>query len=365
MILRNCNLRTFSERCRGKTLVCYGIGFEFEQMLKNYAGYPWVNAIESLADNSPSKWETDFDIQGRRYQIQRPEQMFADNDVSDMVILITCSYWADIVEQLNSVKKLANAECYIYQFMFALSEREKIVIPQTEECLIPAVIHYCWFGKKELPDLYKRCIESWHRYCPDYEMREWNEDTCDVSETLFTKQAYEAGKYGFVPDYFRLKIIYEQGGIYLDTDVEVLKSLDDLRHNEAFCGMQAPGEAAFGLGFGAVSEHRVIRRLMERYQKMPFLKEDGNCDEPISSVYQTGDLQELGLTYGNRLQKVRGLTVYPTEVLSPQNVLTGECDITEHTYALHHYDGSWVSGEKLVKKRQRAEDAKKIREMFV
>ena len=215
-----------------------------------------------------------------------------------------------------------------------------------------------------MPDLYKRCIESWHRHCPDYEIKEWNETNCDITETVFTKQAYEVGKYGFVPDYFRLKVIYENGGIYLDTDVEVLKNMDDLRYNQAFCGMQFPGEAAFGLGFGSEKGNEIFSFLMQRYKYMTFMKTDRSLDETASPYYQTRDLFELGMQYGNRLQIVDGLTIYPIEVLSPQNVITGERCITEYSYALHHYDGSWVSGEHLRRNQRRKENARKLLALF-
>lgn len=349
-------MRTFFERCGNKKIVCYGIGHDFSRILKNYEEYPWAEKIGVLVDNSPSKRGIDFRIGNHGYKIKNLEELLRE-DLSDSVILIACSYYMEILQQLNEITILEEIECYIYYFMFTLSEHNPICIRQQEQSLIPKVIHYCWFGRGTLPDLYKRCIESWYKYCPDYEVVEWNEDNCDITENVFVNQAYEMKKYGFVPDYFRLKIIYEQGGIYLDTDVELLQSLDDLRYNEAFCGMEVPGEAAFGLGFGAVAGHPVVARLLERYQDMQFT-------ETISPVWQTGDLMEMGMQYGNRQQNVKGMTIYPTEVLSPMNLVTGEVVLTKYSYAIHHYDGSWVTGEKLKKKLKRQEDVKKIQALM-
>lgn len=363
MILRNCDMKTLFERCRDKKIVCYGIGHDFDMILKNYARYPWNEKVEYLVDNSPAKWETTYQIGSRQHKIMSLEQLLQE-DVSKLVIFISCSYFAEIVEQLNTIEKLNNVECYIYYFMFALSEHSDICIKRRKECLIPPAIHYCWFGGNELPDLYKRCIESWHKYCPDYEIKEWNESNCDINENLFVKQAYEKGKFGFVPDYFRLKIIYEHGGIYLDTDVEVIKNLDNLRYNEAFCGMQIPGEANLGLGFGAVKGHPAIAKMLERYQKMQFIKPDGTCDETASPVLQTIDLRDMGMQYCNQLQEVCGMTIYPTEVLSPKNLVTREINITENTYAIHHFDGSWVSGERFLKNQKRLENVRKIQKLM-
>lgn len=356
MIVRNCDMRTFFGRCGDKKIACYGIGHDFARILKNHKEYPWAERTGLLVDNDLGKQDTDFMIGERNYKITDLEGLLRE-DLSNIVILISCSYYAEILQQLNAMSALDKTECYIYYFMFTLSEHNPVCIRTKEECLIPAVIHYCWFGGGALPDLYKRCIDGWHRYCPRYRIVEWNENNCDVNENNFARQAYGMKKYGFVPDYFRLKIIHEHGGIYLDTDVELLRSLDDLRYNEAFCGMEVPGEAAFGLGFGAVAGHPVIEKLLTRYDNMPF-------SETISPVWQTADLMDMGMEYGNRQQEVRGMTIYPVEVLSPMNLVTGELNLTEHTYSIHHYDGSWVSGERLEKKKKRQEDIRKIQAMM-
>lgn len=363
MILRNSNMKSFFEMHQNKKIVCYGIGADFDRILKNFSEYPWGERIGYLVDNSPSKWGNIQLVDGYNHKVISLEA-FLKEDVSNTVILITCSFYAEIIEQLNAISKLDLVECYIYYFMFALSEEHTFMIKQREECLIPQVIHYCWFGGKELPDLYKRCIDSWYKHCPEYQIIEWNESNCNLEENLFAKQAYEVGKYGFVPDYFRLKIIYEHGGIYLDTDVELVKNLDSLRYNEAFCGMELPGEAALGLGFGAISHHSVIKKMLERYDKMQFIKEDGTYEETASPVWQTKDLLELGMQYGNRLQEVSGMTIYPTEVLSPKSVITGETNLTEYSYAIHHYDGSWVTGERLKKKLIRQSNVRKIQDLM-
>lgn len=356
MIVKNCDMKTFFVRCRKKKIVCYGIGHDFDRILKNHREYPWAERIGMLVDNDPEKTGMHLSVEEQTYKIMDLEGLLHE-DLSNIVVFISCSYYAEILYQLNAISKFDKVECYIYYFMFTLSERNPICIRQRKECLIPPVIHYCWFGGGMLPDLYKRCIESWHKYCPDYGIVEWNEGNCDLNENAFARQAYEVKKYGFVPDYFRLKIIYEQGGIYLDTDVELLRSLNDLRYNEAFCGMEVPGEAAFGLGFGAVAGHPVVAKLLERYHNMQF-------SETISPVWQTADLMNMGMQYGNRQQEIKGMTIFPTEVLSPMNLVTGELNITEYTYAIHHYDGSWVSGERLEKKKKRQEEIRKIQDLI-
>lgn len=363
MILRNCDMKSFSDRCRGKNLVCYGIGGEFSRIIKSYSGYEWIQNISVLADGNSKNEGMLVDVMGRQYSMIGLEQL-KKSITSDTVILITCMAYYEIVNTLNEIKEFDGVESYLFHFMFSLSEGDEITIRNKETQLIPKTIHYCWFGKKEKPDLYKRCIESWHKYCPDYEIKEWNEENCDINETIFTKQAYEHGKYGFVPDYFRLKIIYKNGGIYLDTDVEILKEIDDLLYNEAFCGLEFPGEAALGLGFGAVRGNALVAKLMMRYKNMPFVNADGTINEIGSPVLQSEDLLKLGMTYKNQLQSVEGMTIYPIEILSPQNVYTGITNITHKTLMWHHYDGSWVSGERLQRKEKRLREAAAIQKMI-
>ena len=134
--------------------------------------------------------------------------------------------------------------------------------------MIPKVIHYCWFGGKKIPLEFRRYMKSWRKFCPDYEIREWNESNFDVFAHPFTKSAYEAKAWAFVSDYARLKVVYEHGGIYLDTDVELLKSFDELLMEQGFAGMERPGVVALGLGFGAEPKHPLIKEFMEYYENL-------------------------------------------------------------------------------------------------
>lgn len=359
MILRNCDMKSFVKRCEGKKLICYGIGKEFQRMLKGYQDYGWIDNIVFLADGNPAREGENVFIRDKKYLIHTQDAM-RRNITGEMILMITCMGYAEVIKELDCISELDCTECYLFHFMFSMSEGRDYAIRRIKEALLPKVIHYCWFGKKEKPDLYQKCIESWRRYCPDYEIIEWNEENCNIEENLYAKQAYERGKYGFVPDYFRLKIIYEYGGIYLDTDVEILKSINDLRYNRAFGGLEFPGEANLGLGFGAVKGHSVIKKMLKRYDGLLFQNPDGSCNETASPIYQSEDLRQCGMTEKNVLQEVEGMTVYPCSVLSPQNVYTGITIIEEESYMWHHFDASWISGERLKQKKKRQADAEAI-----
>lgn len=364
MVLKNCDLDTFFKRIKNCKLVCYGIGHDFEQFLKNYGEYPWESKISYLIDNADEKQEKIINIKGEEFAIKSFEKVIDKLD-ENTVILITCSAYYEIIMDLMDREELKSATCYIYNFMLNLSSQALSILNESKDYVIPKKIHYCWFGGNELPDLYRKCIDSWKKFCPDYEIIEWNETNCDIKENSYAFQAYECKKYGFVPDYFRLKIIYEHGGIYLDTDVELIKNLDPLRCNNGFCGLQLPGQVALGLGFGAVKGNRVIKMLLDRYDNISFINSDGSLNETISPVYQTEDLMKIGMKYGNKLQKLEGMVIYPTEVLSPKNLYTNMTETTKNTYAIHHFDGSWVSGERLHRKEKRWREATELENLFV
>lgn len=364
MILKNCSMKAFSERCVNKKIACYGIGGEFERIIKAYSNYKWIDNIAYLVDGNERKQGISIKIYEHEYIVSSLVSI-TRNICKDTIFFITCTSYYEVFNFLQTIKELDECECYIFHFMYSLSENDNFMIKQTNEKIIPSKIHYCWFGGGELPDLYKKCIDSWYRWCPSYEIIRWDENNCNIDEIPFTRQAYDCNKFGFVPDYFRLKIIYENGGIYLDTDVEILKNIDALCYNDAFCGLEFPGEANLGLGFGARKNHPMIKYLMERYKTMSFVNYDGSLNEIASPVFQSEDLIKHGMSYENKLQIINEMTIYPIEVLSPQNVYTGITNISKNSYLWHHFDGSWLSGERLKKKQKRIAESKALHSIII
>lgn len=212
---------------------------------------------------------------------------------------------------------------------------------------IPKIIHYCWFGGKPLPESAIKCIESWKKFCPDYEIIEWNESNYDVTKNRYMKEAYECKRWGFVPDYARLDIIYNNGGIYLDTDVEIVKSFDELLTNSAFAGVeQDTNVVAIGLGFGAVKNCETIKKLRDYYDDLSFIK-NGEPDLTPAPRINNKVLVELGYVYSDNITKCEDLTIYPSEYFCPQNFNTGKLTVTENTFSIHHYDSSWFSDKEV------------------
>ena len=208
---------------------------------------------------------------------------------------------------------------------------------------IPKVIHYCWFGKGEMPKLAKKCIKSWKKYCPDYEIICHTEEDFDMSQNRYVYEAYQAGKWAFVSDYARLKIIYDNGGIYLDTDVELIKPIDDLLENKGFMGFDEKGIVATGLGFGAEKGNKIVCEFLKDYDDISFVLADGSYDLTPCPDRNTDTLKRLGMDLENTNQTFLDVVFLPKEYLCPMDYYTGKKDITKNTYSIHHYSASWTS----------------------
>lgn len=213
--------------------------------------------------------------------------------------------------------------------------------------MIPKVIHYCWFGNNPKPDLYFQCRESWEKYCPDYQIVEWNERNFDVSCCpLYVRQAYEEKKWAFVTDYARLKIIYENGGIYLDTDVELRKKLDGLLDHKAYFGFEDREYINTGLGFGAEQGNQILVDLMDDYADIPFVLESGLYDTTPCPQRNTEVFLKHGLVKNDRKQILGdGILILPSIYLCPLDYNTGKKRKSYKTISVHWYSASWRSKE--------------------
>lgn len=208
---------------------------------------------------------------------------------------------------------------------------------------IPKIIHYCWFGKGEMPKIAKKCIKSWKKYCPDFQIICWNEDNFDFSKNRYMLEAYKAGKWAFVSDVVRLQVVYEFGGVYLDTDVELIKPIDDLIQTEGFMGFDEKGIIATGLGFGAEKGNKIIGEFLKDYEDISFIKPDGSYDLTPCPDRNTDTLKRLGMDINNTSQKFLNMVFLPKEYLCPMDYYSGKKNITKNTYSIHHYSASWTS----------------------
>lgn len=227
--------------------------------------------------------------------------------------------------------------------------------------MIPKKIHYCWFGRNPLPESAVKCIESWRKYLPDYEIIEWNEDNFDVNTIPYTAQAYAAKKYAFVSDYARFKILYEHGGLYFDTDVEVIRPMDDIIAAGPFMGyevnpsLERPfGAVAPGLGIGAEKEMHLYDAILRYYAQLNFVKPDGsyNMTDAVVNI-TTRELVKAGLENKLGIQKVADTMIYPSDYFNPFDDATGRLNKTANTYTIHWFTKTWLNVSPLRQKLSR------------
>ena len=209
--------------------------------------------------------------------------------------------------------------------------------------MIPKVIHYCWFGRGEKPALAIKCIESWKKFLPDYEIKEWNEDNFDVTQNQYVREAYEARKYAFVTDYVRLYALYHEGGVYMDTDVETVGNYDNFLHHHAFSGFETDGNVPTGM-MAAEKGSVWAKELLDMYDNRKFVTDDGSFDMTTNTSIITQYMLKNGLKLDNTKQDFPGLcTMYPTDYFCPKDHRTGKIKCTSNTVCIHHFAGTWRS----------------------
>lgn len=216
--------------------------------------------------------------------------------------------------------------------------------------MIPRTIHYCWFGGNPLPKSAVKCIDSWKRFFPDYEIKEWNESNFDVNAIDYTRQAYERKKYAFVSDYARFWLLYNYGGLYFDTDVEVIRPMDDIIEKGPFMGIEVPANEADGilpmvapgLGLGAEPKMGFYQEVLDYYENLAFVDDNGIIIPGTVVSHNTSVLKNNGLQPTNIVQKVAGITIYPQDYFNPLDDATGRLRKTENTRTIHWYAKTWV-----------------------
>lgn len=222
-----------------------------------------------------------------------------------------------------------------------------------KENRIPKVIHYCWFGKNPIPKSLKKCIKSWEKYCPDYEIKQWNEENFDINCNEFVREAYENKAWAFVSDYARLWIIYNNGGIYLDTDVEIVKNIDELLKYDCYLAeQQYANNVATGLGFGAQKHNQTIKLMLEEYENLKFDIDKKN--EIICPILNTRAIEkEYNYIYSNDIiyyEKINTI-IFPPKYFDPLAPGISEDLLCDETYSIHHYSATWTSKNNRLRRR--------------
>lgn len=210
--------------------------------------------------------------------------------------------------------------------------------------MIPKVIHYCWFGGAPLPMLAQKCIASWRKYCPDYEIVRWDESNFDMDYNSYVREAYKAKKWAFITDVVRLYALVNYGGVYMDTDVEVLKPIDRFLQCEAFSGFESDKNIPTGI-MASEKGQELFVELLNQYGHASFLNEDGSYDLTTNVERITQTCTKYGFVPNNQMQIIKGFALYPKDYFCPKDLLTQKVNLTENSYTIHHFDGSWTCDE--------------------
>ncbi len=346
MKLQNVEVDQFisTVKAQKQKIVLYGAGVIGKIVLPYFIEEEQLEGhILFVADGDPHKHGELVKIGGKDIKICSPEKIGQVEE--SFVILITGSRYDGILRYLEQMEFLSGTDVYIFPNMlvkrcrlFPKQEIRKI----SERPLIPKTIHYCWFGGGEMPDELKRYRESWKQYCPDYQIVEWNEKNYPIESHELTSQAYRHKKWSFVSDVARLEILYKHGGIYLDTDVELIRALDDLLYQQGFVGIEKWGVINSGGGCGAIPGHPIIGEILENRLQIPFEREDGSLNVESSGYYESKPLLNRGFKPNNTVQLIDEMTVYPSDFFHPFDYMSKELCMTENTYGIHHFTGSWL-----------------------
>lgn len=340
--LIHCDVNTFLDNIKDKKLCLFGAGRRARHLCESL---DLESVICKVIDN-------DYTLKGKNFKVNQKQipiigvedfiGLVSREGIERIQLIITNAFYAwDIIQQLDNIDGLDGLVCYDMNLLMDYKHNESFAFTKGIQ-KIPKKIHYCWFGGNQIPDRLQKCIDSWKIYCPDYEIIQWDETNYDITKHRYMKEAYESKKWGFASDYARLDIVYQEGGIYLDTDVELLCSLDKLLNDSAFFCADCNLMINLGLGFGAEKRNPFIKEMRDYYNDKIFIKADGRLDTSPCYVYQHPILKKHGFKIENRYQKIEDVVIYPSEVSAPMGRNGLFSNFTEKTVSIHHNEFSWI-----------------------
>lgn len=324
-------------------VVCFGAGtipWLVEPMFEKLSIW---NRILYFLDNDEKK-------AGTWVGEKRPVPVVSVNGFREMgkkrfLMLITCERFRAVLGQLQQVEEWEDIRCYIYiklNYELIKGVKQTKIMLGGKEPIIPKVIHYCWFGKEKKGKLHKKCIRSWKEKCPEYEIIEWNETNYDIHQCRYMEEAYANRKWAYVSDYARLDILYRQGGIYLDADVELLDRPDKLLAEKGFIAYGQWTAVNSGAGIGCVKGLPVVREMRDEPRKqISFYNPDGTCNMVQNGFYESRVLRKYGFSQDFSTQYSGDMLILSPDIMATESILGERVFVTGHTLSIHHCGGSW------------------------
>ncbi len=357
----NVSVKQFRDNVKNKKIVLWGAG-----KLASYYVQTFCEGLKILfiVDKNEEVCGKNLLVEHTEYPVISVDKFLNKLEtekelmVSISIFITPTAYAGEIIKYINGITLLNMVDCYVGVLMRDYCELETFNFSAGKD-KIPKKIHYCWFGGGQIPEHLKKYMESWNKFCPDYDIIRWDENNYDISKNKYMKEAYECGKWAFVPDYARLDIIYNEGGIYLDTDVELLTSLDRLLKDDMFCGFSCNFQIGLGVGFGAIKGHLLIKELRDFYDDLSFRLPNGKLNLTTCYEYQHPVLKKYGFSLENSYQKKNDVVIYPSEVLSPDAGLIFK-NYSNNTVSVHHFEYSWASEEEKEKLNLFKEEVKNL-----
>lgn len=354
----NATVQSFAEYVleKDRKIILFGAGAVCRTFIPYIAKkYDFTDNIIYIIDNNPAKQGNFIDINDKSVPIVNADVL--KGDLNEYCVLITNGDFYPVIMQLDQIEKCRDVCCFIAAYIQldrVYDKTDNYVFKDTLEAQIPKIIHYCWFSGNPIPDNLQKCIDTWKDKCPDYEIIRWDETNIDLGKYRYTKEAYQLQKWGYIPDIIRLEKLYEFGGFYFDTDVKIIKNLDVLRYQEAFCGRERAGHVNFGGGSGCKKGCELIKDILDFRKNEPFDLGNGRFNAEASGYYETTPLMKMGLRIEDINQKLPGINVYASEFFSPYNYVNGDNIQNDNTFSVHYFSGSWLEdGEKFRSKTRK------------